>query len=149
MKPALDPDHPSPAYHCGRLLAVYDSLQRQALGNVGAGVVQRYYGGALTNPAGVFGQLSRMAQTHLSKLEGLAHVYKTRIGEIHNSIRSEDGHPDFPPALSLEDQARFALGFWHQIAAINQEIAKAKAAKKAGHEESNDNSNLQEEIDHE
>lgn len=133
MKPALDPEHPSPAYHCGRLLAAYDSLQRAALGDVGAGVVQRFYGGALTNPSGVFGQLSRMAQTHLSKLEGgLCHVYEGRIAEIHNGINRQGDLPvSFPAALSLDDQALFALGFWHQVAATNREIAEASAAKKA------------------
>lgn len=133
MDPALDPEHPSPAYHCGRLLAVYDFLQRAALGEVGAGVVQRYYGGALTNPSGVFGQLSRLAQMHLSKLEGgLAYIYGNRIAEIHNGIRRNDTCPaSYPPALNLDDQAFFALGFWHQTAAINKERADATAAKKA------------------
>ncbi len=136
MKPALDPEHPIPAYHCGRLLAAYDSLQRAALGDVGSGVVQRYYGGALTNPSGVFGQLSRMAQTHLSKLEGgLAYTYTQRIAEIHNGIRREGNSPaTYPPALTLDQQALFALGFWHQIAATNREIAEASAAKKSRHE---------------
>ena len=141
MKPALDPEHPSRAYHCGRLLAAYDSLQRAALGDVGAGVVQRYYGGALTNPSGVFGQLSRLAQTHLSKLDGgLSHIYESRIAEIHNGIKREGDHPpSYPAALSLDDQALFALGFWHQIAATNKEIAEAAAAKKAREQAAKDN----------
>ena len=132
MKPALDLEHPCPAYHCGRLLAVYDSLQRAALGDVGAGVVQRYYGGALTNPAGVFGQLSRMAQTHLSKLDGgLSNIYSERIAEIHNGIRGEGESPaKYPSALNMDDQAQFALGFWHQTAATNRERSEAIAAKK-------------------
>jgi CRISPR-associated protein Csd1 len=133
MKPALDPEHPSPAYHCGRLLAVYDSLQRAALGEVGTGVIQRYYGGALTNPSGVFGQLSRMAQTHLSKLEGgLLHIYQRRIADIHNGIGGTEQTPAcYPTALGMDDQALFALGFWHQIAANNKDRAAAAAAKKA------------------
>jgi len=143
MKPALDPEHPSPAYHCGRLLAVYDALQRAALGDVGAGVIQRYYGGALTNPTGVFGQLSRLVQTHLSKLDGgLAHIYKDRIAEIHNGMCERPA--SYPPALSLEDQGLFALGFWHQIAATNKGIEEAAAAKKAREESSKrDQSNLE------
>ncbi|HPO11884.1 MAG TPA: type I-C CRISPR-associated protein Cas8c/Csd1 [Candidatus Hydrogenedentes bacterium] len=147
MNPALDPEHPSPAYHCGRLLAVFNSLQREALGDVGSGVIQRYYGGALTNPIGVFGQLSRMAQTHLSKLEGgLAHVYIDRIAKIHNGIRSEgDSHASYPQALTLNDQALFALGFWHQIAATNKEIADAAAIKKAKEETATNNNGIQKE----
>ncbi|MER3422831.1 MAG: type I-C CRISPR-associated protein Cas8c/Csd1, partial [Nitrospiraceae bacterium] len=34
MYPYLNPDHPHPAYHCGRLLAVLARLQRAALGDV-------------------------------------------------------------------------------------------------------------------
>jgi CRISPR-associated protein Csd1 len=133
MKSALDPEHPSTAYHCGRLLAVYDSLQRVSLGDVGAGVVQRFYGGALTNPSGVFGQLSRMAQAHLSKIDGgLAHIYTERIAEIHNGIIKIDNiSANYPAALDLEGQALFALGFWHQIAFDNKNKTDAIAAKKA------------------
>jgi CRISPR-associated protein Csd1 len=147
MNPALDPEHPSPAYHCGRLLAIYDSLQRAALGDVGAGVVQRYYGGALTNPSGVFGQLSRLAQTHLSKLEGrLTHIYESRIAEIHNGIRRAGNFPaSYPSALNLDDQALFALGFWHQIAATNKEKADASAAKKVREENAKNNQLAQKE----
>lgn len=121
MQPALDPEHDSPAYHCGRLLAVYDNLQRAALGDVGAGVIQRYYGGALTNPQGVFGQLSRLAQTHLNKLEGLSNYFVWLIGEIHNGIRREgERQAGYPTALDQDRQAMFALGFWHQTAWDNE-----------------------------
>lgn len=133
MTPALDPEHPSPAYHCGRLLAEFDSLQRAALGDVGAGVIQRFYGGALTNPSGVFAQLSRLAMTHLAKLGGgLAVDYGRRIAEIHNGIRGGLGEaPAYPVALGPEDQALFALGFWHQTAKTNKDIIERSAAKKA------------------
>ena len=149
MKSALDPEHPSAAYHCGRLLAVYDSLQRVALGDVGAGVVQRFYGGALTNPSGVFGQLSRMAQTHLSKLDGgLAHIYTERIAEIHNGITKIDNvSANYPSALDLEGQALFALGFWHQTAFDNKNKDDAIAAKKAREQAKNGGSSNEEDND--
>jgi len=145
MQPALDPEHPSAAYHCGRLLAVYDSLQRRALGDVGAGVIQRYYGGALANPSGVFAQLSRLAQSHLHKESVPTNFYKNRIAEIHNGIRREGDSPaEYPSALDLEDQALFALGFWHQIAATNKELADISAAKNADKEKSKSSKNNQE-----
>jgi len=147
MNSALDPEHPSAAYHCGRLLAVYDFLQRTALGDVGAGIVQRFYGGALTNPSGVFGQLSRMAQTYLAKLDGgRAYIYTERIAEIHNGIRKNgDKAATYPSALDLDGQALFALGFWHQIAAINKERADAIAAKKAKQVNKPSETNVEEE----
>ena len=135
MTPALDPEHPSAAYHCGRLLAVFDNLQRSALGDVGAGVVQRFYGGALTNPSGVFAQLSRLAMAHLSKLGGgLEFEKKREIADIHDRIGG------YPAALNLDEQALFALGFWHQTAEANRQIAANSAAKKAreaGHDRNN------------
>lgn len=127
MQPALDPEHPSPAYHCGRLLAVYDKVQRVALGDVGAGVVQRNYGGAIVNPSGVLGRLSTLVTKHLDKIGGgLEHTYEAKIAEIHNGIKET-----YPAALDQEGQALFALGFWHQIASDNAEKAKNTAAKKA------------------
>lgn len=133
MTPALDPEHPSTSYHCGRLLALYDNLQRAAQGDVGAGVVQRFYGGAITNPSGVFAQLSRLAMMHLNKLgEGLANLYESRIAEIHNAIKRDgDQAANYPSALNQDEQAMFALGFWHQTAFDNAEKAKNVAAQRA------------------
>ena len=69
MTAYLNPDHPAPAYHCGRLLAVFANLQRAALGDVGAGVVQRYYAAASQTPGLILGRLSANARNHLSKLD--------------------------------------------------------------------------------
>ncbi|NJL73134.1 MAG: type I-C CRISPR-associated protein Cas8c/Csd1 [Candidatus Competibacteraceae bacterium] len=68
MEPYLNEEHPSPAYQAGRLLAVLADLQREALGNVGAGVVQRYYGAASATPALVLGGMIRNAQHHIKAL---------------------------------------------------------------------------------
>ena len=115
MKPYLNPEHPSPAYQCGRLMAVLAALQHAALGDVGAGVVQRYYAAASATPALVFGRLVRTAQFHLNKVEsgGLAHWYEDLIAEI--SSRVKDG---MPATLTLEEQSLFALGYYQQIAAL-------------------------------
>ncbi len=113
MQPYLNEDHPDPAYHCGRLMALFAALQYRALGDVGAGVVQRYYAAASTTPALVLGRLTRTAQFHLDKLERpLARFYEGRIAEVWSRI-----HDRVPPALSLEQQTLFALGYYQQIAA--------------------------------
>ena len=125
MKTALNPDHPCPAYHCGRLLALFDNVQRTALGDVGAGVVQRFYGGALTNPAGVFARLSQLSMVHLDKIGGgLEHQLGAELAETHNRIAG------YPGALTQDEQALFALGFWHQTAELNRRKAAAIEAKK-------------------
>lgn len=112
MTPALNEDHPHPAYHCGRLMATLAYLQWRALGDVGAGVVQRYYAAASATPALVLGRLLKLAQYHLAKLEGgERHWIDERIGQIMGRLVDE-----FPTTLNLEEQSLFALGYYHQKA---------------------------------
>jgi len=115
MKPALNPEHPSPAYHCGRLLAVLASLQRTALPNVESGVIQRFYAAASATPALVLGRIVRTAQFHLDKIRsenpGLAAWYEGRIADILSAIGDT-----IPVTLSLEEQSLFALGYYQQMA---------------------------------
>ena len=116
MRPYLNEDHPNPAYHCGRLMAVYADLQFAALGDVGAGVVQRYYAAASATPALILGRLSRGSQFHLNKLEGgLAHWYEQRLASIWGSLKDEA-----PKILTLEEQSLFALGYYQQKATRNK-----------------------------
>lgn len=111
MNVSLNEAHPAPAYHCGRMMAVLAKLQQAALGDVGAGVIQRYYAAASTTPALVLGRLVRGGQFHLSKLEsrGLAHWYEEKLGSI--AARLGDS---VPKTLSLEEQSQFALGYYQQ-----------------------------------
>ena len=122
MDPHLDKNHPHPAYHCGRLMAMYAALQYKALGDVGAGVVQRYFASAIATPALVLGRLARNAQFHLDKLDrGLARWHEGRIADTWGQIR--DGK--LPTTLNLEEQSLFALGYYQQIAADRQKTQSA------------------------
>ncbi len=115
MKPHMNPDHPHPAYHCGRALALFARLQRAALGDVGAGVVQRYYTAAAQTPGLILGRLAGNAKNHLAKLDGgLAWWYENQLAGIMSNIG------DFVPrTLTLEEQSLFALGYYQQLAAFN------------------------------
>jgi len=113
MSAYLNKEHPEPAYQCGRLLAMLANLQHAALGDVGAGVVQRYYVAASQTPGLTLGRLIGNAKNHLSKLEGgLAFWYEEQIAEIWSHIRDY-----IPRTLNLEQQTLFALGYYQQIAA--------------------------------
>jgi CRISPR-associated protein Csd1 len=115
MQPYLNPEHPHPAYHCGRLLAVLARLQRTALGDVGAGVVQRYYTAASQTPGLILGRLAANAKNHLGKLEGgLVYWYEDQIAEIMSRIKD-----NVPRTLTLEEQSLFALGYYQQLASLN------------------------------
>lgn len=112
MTAALNEEHPNPAYHCGRLMAVLDYLQYRALGDVGAGVVQRYYAAASATPGLVLGRLLRLAQFHLNKLSPKERrSFEYRIGQVMGQLQDS-----FPPPLSMEEQSLFALGYYHQKA---------------------------------
>jgi len=115
MSAYLNEEHPHPAYQCGRLMAVLAGLQHSALGDVGAGVVQRYYAAASSTPALVLGRLIRNAQFHLGKLEherpGLAVWHVRKIAEITQRLKDS-----IPRTLDLEEQSLFALGYYQQMA---------------------------------
>lgn len=127
MTSHLNEDHPSTAYQCGRLMALLANVQYRAQGDVGAGVVQRYYAAASATPALVLGQLTRLSQFHLNKLDrGLAGWFERQIADIWSKI--ENGPPR---TLSLEEQSLFAMGFYQQKASRS----KAKSEEQQQVEE--------------
>lgn len=126
MNTQLNPGHPSSAYQCGRLLAVLADLQYAALGDVGAGVVQRYYTATSQAPALRIGQLMSNAKNHLNKVGGgLAFEFENRIGEIMSAMTQ------IPKTLDLEQQSLFALGYYQQLADNRARMAENKAKKQA------------------
>ncbi|MCY3920067.1 MAG: type I-C CRISPR-associated protein Cas8c/Csd1 [Chloroflexi bacterium] len=126
---ALETEHPSPAYHCGRLLAVIEEVQRAALPGVNATIVDRYYGAASSTPAVVFGALLRGAQPHLARLErdrpGAYVNLQRRLEEVMARIG------DWPATLALKEQALFSLGYYHQRAHGRAEMASRRASREA------------------
>lgn len=126
MMPKLDRENRTPAYLCGRLLAVLERIQKTAIRSK-ATIVDRYFGAASSAPATVFGNLMRGAQHHLAKLrkekEGAYYALDRELQEICSHIS------EFPRTLSLQEQATFSLGYYQQKAADNR--AAAERAKNA------------------
>ena len=114
------------AYHCGRLLAEIEAVQRAALGQVNASVTDRYYGSASSTPASVFPALMRGVRVHLGNLRrrspGTYAALDGRIADIVAKL------PDFPRTLTMRSQGLFALGYYHQRA---RDRAEAQAAREA------------------
>ena len=122
MTASYNPNHPAPAYHCGGLLAVLANLQRAALGDVGAGVIQRFYSAASQTPGLVFGRLVANARHHLAKLEpGLAWWHEERMMEIMSRLGDAS-----PRILDLEGQGLFALGYYQKLAELRAGIKSNK-----------------------
>jgi CRISPR-associated protein Csd1 len=111
---SLDIDNRDPGYVLGRLFATLESVQRAALGGkVNATIRDRYYGAASATPASVLPVLLRNAQSHFSKVRkekpGLAVNLEKQTGAIMELLPAE-----FPKTLGLEEQGRFAIGYYHQ-----------------------------------
>lgn len=109
------------AYLCGRLLAELDYIQHRALGKVNATIVDRFYGTASVSPAVVFPRLLKGAIPHLASLrpEHNTHSksYSASLSYADKELARLLEHlTSFPPILTLEEQGRFALGFYHQRA---------------------------------
>lgn len=114
----MDPTNSNAGYLCGRLMAIVERLQYVALGDVNAGVVDRYFGAASATPRAVFVRLLRNAQHHSRKAQddparaGTAVWLKRQIDEIADHF--DPKHNGFPAFLPLEDQGMFILGYHQQ-----------------------------------
>lgn len=101
--------HPEPAYHCGGLMAVYAYIQRLAMPNINAGIIQRYYVSAMRTPAIVFPQLEHLVPHYLDKLKN-SYFLERQLSELADKIRDE-----IPRTLNLEEQSYFILGYRHKL----------------------------------
>ena len=106
----LDPANTSPAYRLGRLFAALEKIQEEASPGLNATIRDRYYGAASSTPVAVFTTLLRLKNHHLAKLtnRGRAVNFERLLGDIMGGLS------DFPKHLSLPEQGRFALGYYHQ-----------------------------------
>ncbi|MEA5419876.1 type I-C CRISPR-associated protein Cas8c/Csd1 [Spirulina sp. CCNP1310] len=116
-------------YHCGRLLAQLEQIQRTALGTkINATLVDRYYGAMSTTPGKVMGVLIQGAQAHLSKIRknkpGAHHNLQLDLEEIFSRIQD-----NLPSSFTMQEQSIFALGYYHQRA---QNTANAKSKSNEG-----------------
>jgi CRISPR-associated protein Csd1 len=111
---SLDLTTANSAYRLGRLFSVLERLQRAALGQRNATVRDRYYASASATPALVFPLLIRNARNHSRAIRtkvgaGLAEWFEDHIADIASGLEGS-----FPKTLPLEEQGRFALGYYHQ-----------------------------------
>ena len=108
---ALDTGNESSGYLLGRLFATLEKIQGEAIKGVKATIRDRFYGAASGTPSVVFPNLMRLTGHHLSKLEneGLRVNRERLLGEIIAGLT------DFPSHLPLEEQGRFAIGYYHQM----------------------------------
>lgn len=121
---SLDVHSTHSGYLLGRLFAVLEGAQRLALGGqVNATIRDRYYGSASATPALVFPVLLRNTQNHMSRIRkdkpGAAINIERDIQEVIDKLPGE-----FPKHLGMQDQGRFAIGYYHQAQARFQKANK-------------------------
>ncbi len=154
----LDPNSTDPAYCCGRAFALLEIIQRDsakkkrdgvteddtkkekgkdAEGGLNRTIKDSYFSSACVTPSLVFPRLFRLSQHHLAKLETGARINReNQLGEILGKLTISGVQPGairnsargFPRLLSLEDQGKFVLGYFHQT----KDIYTSKKDKEEG-----------------
>jgi len=123
----------TPGYLCGRLLAMLDkihSVAHQQSGGTNNSPANRVYSVASKTPALIFPRLCNLARHHLNKMGG-GLAYNLEFGvpqdkrkdgvaedweglaEIVSRLKKTSSQ-EFPRILNLEDQGRFAIGFYYE-----------------------------------
>jgi CRISPR-associated protein Csd1 len=107
---SLDETNNNIGYRLGRLFAVLERAQEAASPDINATIRDRFYGAASSTPVTVFPQLMKLKNHHLAKLDnrGQAVNLEKQLGQIMDAV------DEFPAHLSLPDQGRFAVGYYHQ-----------------------------------
>ncbi|HHB75454.1 MAG TPA: type I-C CRISPR-associated protein Cas8c/Csd1 [Desulfobulbus sp.] len=108
---SLNTERRETAYLLGRLFAVLEKAQLDALGKVNATIKDRYFSSASATPASVFPRLIRLSQHHIEKAE-YGYVSDRRIAEIMEHV------DNFPNHMNLQDQGLFAIAYYQQKNAL-------------------------------
>ena len=111
---SLDTSNINSGYLLGRLFAVLEKVQIESAGGEGkinATIRDRFYGSASSTPVVAFPYLMKLKNHHLAKLDNFKGFYEKLIGEITDKVIADES---FPSHLSLDNQGRFAIGYYHQ-----------------------------------
>ena len=112
---SLDVTSKDPAYLLGRLLAVLENVQTAAQGQgLNRTLVDRTFGAASTRPGVVFPQLIQTAQHHFAKAGRKAGGRATNLQKLLGEVMDGLDIDGFSSTLTLPEQGKFALGYYHQ-----------------------------------
>ncbi len=111
---SLNSERTDRAYLLGRLFAVLEKAQEDAIPNTGATIKDKYLASASATPGQVFHMLLKNSSHHIAKLrkdsekKKWAYGYDKKIQEIMNKF------DDFPKTMPAEEQGLFMIGYYHQ-----------------------------------
>ncbi|MBP7162319.1 MAG: type I-C CRISPR-associated protein Cas8c/Csd1 [Candidatus Omnitrophica bacterium] len=106
---SLDRINTDTGYRVGRLFAVLEKIQEEANPGINTTIRDRFYGAASATPVTVFPQLLKLKNHHLPKLSPGRKINMEK--EIQDIIGEMKG---FPSHMTLDQQAMFAIGYYHQ-----------------------------------
>ena len=109
----LNKENSEQPYLLGRLFAVLEFIQKDTNPGIKATIRDRYFNSAYATPASVFPILIKLMNSHIKKLErdnlGAKISYENQLTEIMGKL------DEFPRRLTLEEQGKFDLGYYHQV----------------------------------
>lgn len=101
------------AYVLGRLFSVLESIQTDANPGIKSTIRDRYFNSACATPASVFPVLFKLKNSHIKKMEREKESAKVYYEKLLTQIVGK--LEMYPKRLSLEEQGRFILGYYHQM----------------------------------
>lgn len=128
---SLDPERSDIPYLLGRLFAVLEKAQTDAMPGTNATMKDRYFSSAPATPARVFPMLLKNSANHTAKLRkdpekrGWAASIERNIQDIVDRLSI------FPATLMAEDQGMFMIGYYQQM----KDLYTSKKAGKDTNEE--------------
>jgi CRISPR-associated protein Csd1 len=111
---SLDLNRTDRPYLLGRLFAVLEKAQEEAIPGANATIKDRYLAAAAATPGQVFHMLLKNSANHIGKLKkdpekkGRAFHYDIMTQEIIS------GFSDYPKTMKAEEQGLFMIGYYHQ-----------------------------------
>lgn len=97
------------AYLLGRLFAIMEKTQQDAIPSASSTIKDRFFASACSTPATVFPSLLIGYQNHIAKLGKKGIRYEKLLDEIASKLSDS-----FPKQLDLDGQGRFILGYYQQ-----------------------------------
>jgi CRISPR-associated protein Csd1 len=119
---SLDKESTHIAYRLGRLFAVLENVQKNAIPGANVTIKNRFFGSASATPSVIFPQILRLAQHHIRKAK-----YGWRANKMIEEIVC--GIKTFPAHLNLDDQGMFAIGYYHQRQAFYTKAENQKGGE--------------------
>jgi CRISPR-associated protein Csd1 len=111
---SLDLNRTDQPYLLGRLFAVLEKAQEEAIPGANATIKDRYLAAAAATPGQVFHMLLKNSANHIAKLKKDP---EKKGRAFHFDAMTQDiiaGFSDYPKTMKAEEQGLFMIGYYHQ-----------------------------------